>query len=97
MKQLAILFVAVCGMTVLASESNAQTGFSYGSFHGHRGFSISVGHGGYYGPGFAHGGWGGCGGYGYYAPVPIYRHVPIHPIYPAPIYGGWGGGCGWGW
>jgi hypothetical protein len=109
MKQLSILIIAFCAMSWMASESKAQAGFSYGSFRGGQAFSISVGGGGFYGPGFGHHHhyrpfYGG----GFYAPVvpvyrPIYGAVPVIPVYGGPWGGGhwggghWGGGCRHGW
>jgi hypothetical protein len=93
MKQIAVLFIAMCVMSVVAKESNAQS-FSYGSWGGGRGVGISIGSGGFYNPG-----WGGPG-YGafypppYYQPMPVYRPYPVYPVYP--VYGGWGGGWGGG-
>ena len=96
MKRLAILVATVCAMGLLVSESQAQ--HHHHCNGGNRGFSsfnLSIGNGGFYGPGFGYGGFGG----GYYnAYRPVYGGFYPAPVVPvAPVYGGfYGGGCGYG-
>lgn len=70
---------------------------------GRSGFSISIGTGGFYGPGiggFPSRPYGVYGGYGigYARPVPVYRpvYVPAPRVYAAPVVPIYGGGYGRG-
>jgi hypothetical protein len=77
MKQFAILFAAVCAMTCMASESQAQCAFGGGGvgFAPVRssGFSLSIGNG-----------FNQFGYSNFAAPI-------VRPVYARPVYGGYGG------
>jgi len=76
MKQFAILFAAVCAMTFMSAQAEAQCRGGYGGFGGRSsGFGISSGFGGY-GGGFA---------------APVYRQSVYRPVYGGSFGGGFGG------
>lgn len=83
MKQLAIMFAAICAVGFMASESQAQHYRGHGGHHS--GFSISVGNG-FSGVSYNNYGHGNRYGYSHSYGGGLHR-----PVYSAPVYRNYGG------